>query len=172
MSAARSITAGPGLTHSPLRLQFQAHRRPNFRARQSISIREASSIHPLHPIHESNPPSPRFYRTFTMAGVAYYNIAGKQVGGHYVSASQLLPLRRGRVSAKLTCKNSWPWAGWPPSPSVSSTPPPAAAPSPTLPLLLPSTPQAPMRPTSSSARIQWPLPPGLCQLTGIQEVFG
>lgn len=30
-----------------------------------------------------------------MAGVAYYNIAGKQVGGHYVCHSQLLELDGG-----------------------------------------------------------------------------
>lgn len=88
-----------------------------------------------------------------MAGIAYYTIAGRQVGGHYVRPGPPKARHSHSSFAALTFNCSSPWAGWPPWSVASSTLPPA----PRSPLVRPppllSTPPAPTRPTLSSARI-------------------
>ena len=92
-----------------------------------------------------------------MAGVAYYTIAGKQVGGHYVGPPSIgIPRRQKKLTSNLF--RSWPWPGWAPCSLVSSMPCLAAPASPAPPPLPRSTPPAPTRPTSSSARIQLSAP--------------
>lgn len=111
-----------------------------------------------------------------MAGVASYTIAGRQVGGHYVRffrppLSPPCPTTLFNGLQKLTHHNSWPLAGWPPSSEASPTAP--LAPRRPLPTRLPrSTPQAPTRPTSSSASILRGTRERPHPLTPKQEVHG
>lgn len=83
-SNARGIAADPGMVFCACNSR---HHDSEFQSSAKYLNREASYIPSTHyPLHEFNPPLPILTHSFTMAGVAYYSIAGKQVGGHYVSS--------------------------------------------------------------------------------------